>query len=177
MSYGASCPCVQVYAGTHIFDRQAQEVAVLRTITKQELLAFAQAVVGDTSTHRKLAVLIKGSAELGRSAKGQDADTEAAPVAAEAPAAGAAAAAKPGAETTAAAEGAEPQLPPQQQAQQPSSVVQAAERVVVVDDVWRFKRACEVYATPVSAVLSKRQAPVVDRAQRAAGQADVPAKL
>mmetsp|Transcript_15245 Transcript_15245/g.27095 ORF Transcript_15245/g.27095 Transcript_15245/m.27095 type:complete len:1255 (-) Transcript_15245:391-4155(-) len=53
----------EISSGSFLFDRQKQEVEVLRRITPEELLAFAKDVLGGGGGARKLAIRVVGSAE------------------------------------------------------------------------------------------------------------------
>ncbi|WIA29727.1 hypothetical protein OEZ86_012206 [Tetradesmus obliquus] len=55
----------EIYAGTCMFDRQAAEVEVLRTLKPEDLARFSEEVLGvEREVRRKAVVLIRGSNEL-----------------------------------------------------------------------------------------------------------------
>uniref|UniRef100_A0A383VRB5 Peptidase M16 N-terminal domain-containing protein n=1 Tax=Tetradesmus obliquus TaxID=3088 RepID=A0A383VRB5_TETOB len=152
----------EIYAGTCMFDRQAAEVEVLRTLKPEDLTRFSEEVLGvERGVRRKAVVLIRGSNELQQQQQGEAAAATAAGQGScaadgeqQSQAAAAAAAEAPGGATCPAAGdvGSKAVLKAAAGADDvlsyAASAVPAGEAFVLVDDINAFKRGCEVYAAP-----------------------------
>lgn len=125
----------EVQYGTHLFDRQEQEVAALKTLAKQDLVAFAREIVADVSSRRKLAVHVCGTAESVASCAPTGVDAE--------PAANANADSAATQELSANGEVG---------AVAPVALPRSSRPEVVrrISQPWEFKRGCQLYPVPLS---------------------------
>jgi hypothetical protein len=163
---------------------QVAEVEVLKTLTQQELAAFAQEVLAAGSpARRKVAVLIRGSQEFTAGQQQQD-GTCPAPSSSDSKAAGdstpgaaAAAAAEEGAGTCSAAEAEAGVCSSSSSGADDvayvSTAVPAGEQFLLIRDVSAFKRSCEVWPAPQQhSKQHKRQAVLSGQGTAAASAAD-----
>ncbi|BDA50691.1 Insulin-degrading enzyme [Coccomyxa sp. Obi] len=141
--------------GTLVFGRPAAEVAALRTLTKSDVLQFFQDVLLDVKSRRKLAVHIVASSKAAAPAVAADGCANSA---ADSSTNGASPGQEAGSEGVVAngsAPGAteetdkEPNLGGQDvNSQGGASTAEGSVAVHVIEDVWAFKRAQEVYPSP-----------------------------
>ncbi|PSC73920.1 Zinc-peroxisomal [Micractinium conductrix] len=145
----------EIEPGLLKFGRADAEVAALRQLSQQEVVAFYRDHVMDHSVRRKLSVHVQAApkappaSDAAPAAEGSGATADGGCPAAEAAPAGAAAP-EPAA---AALEAAEPAAPMEAEAADEAAAAAAAaeeagEKVEVIDDMWRWKRAQQLYGAP-----------------------------
>jgi hypothetical protein len=133
----------EIYRGTLRFDRRETEVAVLRSLTREDLAAFARRVLAPSEGRRKLLVMVRGAAE--RRGAGEDAEAGAGEVCGSG-----------GGSSTV-----------EEQRAAAAAAVGEGETVLLVTDAAAYKRRCELYAAAQPA-----EGPEGEGAGEAAGVAE-----